>query len=45
LFVALLAHRDKAKCIAGNVLQRVEQADDKCAAARAKDLTASAPSV
>ena len=45
LFVALLAHRDEAKCIAGNVLQRAEQADDKCAAARAKDLTASAPSV
>jgi hypothetical protein len=47
LFVALLAHRDEAKCIAGNVLQRAEQDDDKCTAARAKsaDLTASAPSV
>ena len=49
LLVALLAHCDEAKGIAGNVLQRAEQAGDKCAARAQKvffaDLTASAPSV
>jgi hypothetical protein len=37
LFVALFAHGDEAKGIAGNVLQRAEQDDDQCAKKRGSD--------